>query len=67
MVRITPTAMEPVLLRRLFRECHNLFFALSLILRKGHPFANNFSARLVVFHIRGSLGNLSGAAGRARA
>ena len=33
---------------RLFGECRNLFFGLSLFLRKGHPFANDFSARLVV-------------------
>ena len=46
--------MELVLLGRLFGECRNLFFGLSLILRKGHPFANDFSARLVVFHVRGS-------------
>jgi hypothetical protein len=50
--------MELVLLGRLFGECRNLFFGLSLFLRKGHPFANDFSARLVVFHVRGSLGYL---------
>ena len=55
MLRIAPTAMELVLLGRLFGECRNLFFGLSLFLRKGHPFANDFSARLVVFHVRGSL------------
>jgi len=37
--------MEFVLLGRLFGECRNLFFGLSLFLRKGHPFANDFSAR----------------------
>jgi hypothetical protein len=58
MVRIAPTAMEFVLLCRLFGECHNLFFGVSLILRKRHPFANDFSARLVVFHVRGSLAYL---------
>jgi len=50
--------MELVLLGRLFGECRNLFFGLSLFLRKGHPFANDFPARLVVFHVRGSLGYL---------
>ena len=35
----------------------SLFFGLSLILRKLHPFADNLSARLVFFHFRGfSLG-----------
>ena len=46
--------MELVLLGRLFGECRSLFLVMSLILRKRHPFANDFSARLVVFHIRGS-------------
>jgi hypothetical protein len=41
--------MELVLLDRLFGECRHPFFGLSLFLRKGHPFANDFSARLVVF------------------
>ena len=50
--------MELVLLGSLFGECRNLFFALSLILRKGHPFANDFSARFVVFHVGGSLAYL---------
>jgi hypothetical protein len=45
--------MEVVLLERRFGECHNLFFGLSLFLRKGYPFANDFSARLVVFHDSG--------------
>ena len=49
--------MELVLLGRLFGECH-LFFGLSFFLRKGHPLANDFSARLVVFHVRDSLGYL---------
>jgi hypothetical protein len=44
--------MELILLGRLFSECRNLFFGLSLFLRKGHPFANDFSARLVIFHVR---------------
>jgi quercetin dioxygenase-like cupin family protein len=35
--------MELVLLDRLFGECRNLFFGLSLFLRKGHPFANDLS------------------------
>ena len=47
--------MELVLLGRILGECRNLFFGLSFILRKGHPFANDFSARLVVFHVRDSL------------
>jgi hypothetical protein len=46
--------MEFVLLGRLFGERRNLFFGLSFFLWKGHPFANDFSARLVVFHVRGS-------------
>jgi hypothetical protein len=50
--------MELVLLGRLFGECRNLFFGLSLFLRKSHPLANDFSARLVVFHVRGPLGYL---------
>jgi hypothetical protein len=50
--------MELVLLRRLFGERRNLFFGMSLILRKSHPFANDFSAGLVVFHVRGSLASL---------
>jgi hypothetical protein len=57
-VRIASTAMELVLLGRLFGECHNLFFGMSLILRKRHPFANDFSSRFVIFHIRGSLAYL---------
>ena len=55
---IAPTAMELVLLGRLFSECRNLFSSLSLFLRKGHPFANDFSARFVVFHVRGSFAHL---------
>jgi hypothetical protein len=56
LVRIAPTAMELVLLDGLFSEPDNLFFSLSLILWKGHPLANDFAARLVVFfHVRGSL------------
>jgi hypothetical protein len=55
MIRIASTVMKLVLLRRFFGKCHNLLFGLSLILRKGHPLANNFSARIVVFHVRGSL------------
>ena len=53
--RMSSTTMELVLLGRLFGECRNLLFGLSLVLRKGHPFANDFSARLVVFLFRGSL------------
>jgi hypothetical protein len=59
--------MELVLLGRLFGECGNLFFGLSLFLRKSHPFANDFSTRLVVFHVRGSLGYQSVTVGRVRA
>ena len=44
-VRIAPTAVELVLLRGRFGECRNLFFGLPLLLRNGHPFANDFSAR----------------------
>ena len=57
-VWITPAAMERVLLDRLFSECRNLFLGLSLILRKGHPFANDFSTCFVVVHVRGSLAHL---------
>jgi hypothetical protein len=39
----------------LFSEYRGLFFGLSLVLRKCHPFANDFSARVIVFHVRGSL------------
>ena len=39
----------------LFGECRNLFVGLSFFLRRGHPLANDFSARLVVFHVRDSL------------
>jgi hypothetical protein len=47
--------MELVLLGYLFGECYNLLFGLALILRKRHPFANDLSARLVVFHVPDSL------------
>ena len=57
-MRIAPTAMKLVLLDRLFSECRNLFLGLSLILRKGHPFTNDFSTRFVVIHVCGSLANL---------
>src|SRR5262249_44967085 len=43
---------------RLFGKSRNLFFGLSLFLRKCHPFANYFSASLVVVHVRDSLGYL---------
>ena len=49
-VRIAAAAPEHVLLRGLLGEGCNLFFGLSLILRKRHPFANDLSSRLVVFH-----------------
>jgi hypothetical protein len=48
-IRIAPTAMELVLPDDLFSELDNLFSGLSLILWKGHPLANDFAARLVVF------------------
>jgi hypothetical protein len=52
--------MELVLLNGLFSEPDNLFFGLSLFLWKGHPLANDFAARLVVFfHVRGSLAYFS--------
>jgi hypothetical protein len=57
MVRIASTAMELVLLGRLFGECHNLFFGVSPVPRKRHPFANYFSARLLVFHVPELLGS----------
>jgi hypothetical protein len=51
--------MELVLLEGLFSERDNTFFGLSLILWKGHPLANDFAARLVVFfHVRGSFAYL---------
>ncbi len=53
LVRIASTAMELVLLDRLFGECHDLLFSLSPILRKGHPLANDFSACPVVLNVRG--------------
>ena len=60
-IRIAPTAMELVLLNGLCSEPDNLFFGLSLILSKGHPLANDFAARLVVFfHVRVSLAYFSG-------
>jgi hypothetical protein len=53
--------MELVLLDGLFSEPDKLFFGLSLILWKGHPLANDFAARLVVFlHVRGSFYFLGG-------
>ncbi len=36
LARISPTTMEFVLLGRLFGECRNLLFGLSLVLQKGH-------------------------------
>jgi hypothetical protein len=42
LIRIAPTAVKLVFLGRRFGECCNLFLGLSLILRKGHPFANDF-------------------------
>jgi hypothetical protein len=66
MVRIAPSAMELVLLGRLFGECDNLFFGLSLVLRKCHPFANDLSARVVVFHVCVSLADLNLGGPRAR-
>ena len=36
----------------------HLFFGLSLILRRRHPSANDFSARLVCFHVAGPLSPL---------
>ena len=50
--------MELVLLDRLLSESRGLLRRLSLILWKGHPFANDFSTRLVVIHVRGSLAHL---------
>jgi hypothetical protein len=48
--------MELVLLDGLFSEGDELLFGLSLILWKGHPLANDFAARLVIFfHVRGFL------------
>jgi hypothetical protein len=52
--------MELVLLDGLFSEGDNLLFGLSLILWKGHPLADDFAARLVVFfHDRVSLAYFS--------
>src|SRR5215469_16723750 len=39
-------------------DIHRARCDVSLFLRKGHPFANDFSARLAVFHVRDSLGYL---------
>jgi hypothetical protein len=48
--------MKLILLDGLFSEADYLLFGLSLVLWKGHPLANDFAARLVVFlHVRGSL------------
>jgi integrase len=47
--------MELVLLDRLLSESRGLLRSLSLILWKGHPFANDFSTCLVVIHVRDSL------------
>jgi hypothetical protein len=55
-VRIATTVMELVLLYRFLGERRNLFFGLSLVFRESPPFANDFSARIVVcFHVRSSL------------
>jgi hypothetical protein len=55
-VRIATTVMELALLYRFLGERRNLFFGLSLVFRKSPPFANDFSARIVVcFHVCGSL------------
>jgi hypothetical protein len=55
-IRIATTVMEFVLLYRFLGERRNLFFGLSLVFRKSPPFANYFSARIVVcFHVCGSL------------
>ena len=40
--------MELVLLGHLFGECRNLFFSLSLFLRKGHPAGQRARRGLVV-------------------
>ena len=40
------------------KAIQDLMEAKMAFLRKGHPFANDFSARLVVFHVRDSLGCL---------
>src|SRR6266849_5061058 len=55
LVRIAAAAMEHVLLRGLLSEGCSLFFGLSLLLRKRHPFANDLPARFVVFHVDGHL------------
>jgi hypothetical protein len=57
LVRIAAAALELILLHSPLSEGCSLFFGLSLILRKLHPFADDLSARLVFFHVRGfSLG-----------
>jgi hypothetical protein len=57
LVRIAAAALELILLHSPLSEGYSLFFGLSLILRKLHPFADDLSARLVFFHFRGfSLG-----------
>jgi hypothetical protein len=50
LVRIAAAALELILLHSPLSEGYSLFFGLSLILRKLHPFADDLSARLVFFH-----------------
>src|SRR6516165_3578826 len=55
-VRLAAAALKLVLLDGPFGEGRGLICRLSLVLRKRHPLANDFPARLVVFHVCGSLG-----------
>src|SRR5215831_20404111 len=55
-VRLATAALKLVLLDGPFGEGRGLICRLSLVLRKRHPLANDFPTRLVVFHVRGSLG-----------
>jgi hypothetical protein len=56
MIRIASAAPELVLFDGFFSESGNLFLAVSLVLRKRHPLADDPSARLMVLHIRDSFG-----------
>ncbi len=55
-MRILTAALELVLLGGPLGKGPGPFRRLSLILWKRYPLANDLSARLVVFHVRGSLG-----------
>src|SRR5262249_24764435 len=56
-VRLAAAALKLVLLGGPFGEGRGLFCRLSLVLRKRQPLANDLPARLLVFHVCGSLGS----------